>query len=91
MTTEHARWLGLAATALLLAGCEHDLVDMGGHPASSFGEANRQTMAAQIVDPDPQYEFLDPATSGDKAAQAIDRYRKGAVIKPDRVSSTTTR
>jgi type IV pilus biogenesis protein CpaD/CtpE len=90
MTTKPIRWLALAALPLL-AACEHDLVEMDGHPASTFGEANRQTMAAQVVDPDPQYEYLDPATSGEHAAQAIDKYRKGAVTKPERVSSTTVR
>ena len=80
-------WLAIAALPLL-AGCEHDLVDMGGHPASTWGEANRQTMAAQVIDPDPQYEFLDPATSADHAARAIERYRKGTVTKPERTSST---
>lgn len=90
MTINRAHLAVLAALPLL-AACEHDLVDMGGHPASSFGEANRQTMAAQVVDPDPQYEYLDPATSGEHAAQAIDRYRRNTVTKPERVSSTTTK
>ena len=80
-------WLAIAVLPML-AACEHDLVDMGGHPASTWGEANRQTMAAQVIDPDPQYEFLDPATSADHAARAIERYRKGTVTKPERTSST---
>lgn len=82
-----AKGAGLAAAlglAGLLAGCE----DGGIKSASAFGEANRQTMMAQVVDPDPQYEFLDPATSGEHAAQAIDRYRKGAVKQPEKVTST---
>lgn len=81
-------WLAIAVLPML-AACEHDLVDMGGHPASTFGEANRQTLAAQVIDPDPQYEFLDAATSADHAAQAIEKYRKGTVTKPERTSSTT--
>ena len=89
MITRPRLWLA-AALLPMLSACEHDLIDMGG-PASTFGEANRQTMAAQVVDPDPQYEYLDPATSGEHAAQAVERYRKGAVIRPERVSSTSTK
>lgn len=75
------------AGSALLTGCQYG---EGGEirSASTFGEANRQTMMAQVVDPDPQYEYLDPATSGDRAAQAIDRYRKGTVKQPDKVTST---
>lgn len=80
--------LGLALAALpLLAGCDYG-ADGVVKSASAFGEANRQTTMAQVVDPDPQYEYLDPATSADHAARAIDRYRNGAVKQPDKVTST---
>lgn len=82
-----AATLPLLAALPLLAGCEYG-ANGAVKSASAFGEANRQTMMAQVVDPDPQYEYLDPATSGDHAAQAIDRYRKGAVKQPDKVTST---
>ena len=85
MNIDRLTWLALAALPLL-AGCA---ADDGIASASAFGEANRQTFAAQIVDPNPQYEFLDPETSGDHAAQAIDRYRKGTVKQPERVRSTS--
>lgn len=85
MNTDRLGWV-LLASASLLAGCEHD--GLGARPASTFGEANRQTLAAQVIDPDPQYEYLDPATSGEHAAQAIDRYRKDKVKKPETVRST---
>lgn len=55
-----------------------------------LGAAKRATMAAQIIDPMPVYEYLDPPTSGENAAKAIDRYRKGAVKQPERVSSTAS-
>jgi hypothetical protein len=78
--------IGLAlGGATLLSGCEHVM----GEPANAmkFGEPNRVTMMAQVVDPDPQYD--EPmAGSGSSAAQAIDRYNKDAVKKPERVSST---
>ena len=80
-------WLALAALPLL-AGCETGMAGRG-EPASTFGEANRQTMLAQVVDPDPQYEFLDPETSAEHAAKAVERYRKDAVKKPERVKSTS--
>lgn len=82
------RVLGLLAALPLLAGCEHGFRDPNGE-LSTFGEANRQTMMAQVVDPDPQYD--EPlATSADHAAQATDRYHKDKVKKPDRVRSTVT-
>ena len=77
-----------ALLALLLTGCEHDFAGMGPPNAASFGEANRQTMMAQVVDPDPQYDTLIPPTSGERAGQAGERYRKDAVKVPDRVTST---
>lgn len=79
---------GLLALLPLLAACEHGAAGTGA-PASTFGEANRQTMAAQVIDPDPQYEYLDPATSAERAGKAIDRYRKGTVKRPERVRTTS--
>jgi hypothetical protein len=86
MNTDRARWLALAAIPLL-AACAHD---GAAPPASTFGEANRQTMLAQVIEPDTQYETLVAPSSAGKAAQAIDRYRRDAVKKPERVRSTTT-
>lgn len=79
--------IALLAGSLLLAGCEHN--QAASEPLSTFGEANRQTMAAQVVNPDPQYEYLDPETSGEHAAQAIERYRQDKVKKPESVRSTS--
>lgn len=73
--------------ASLLSGCQTGN-DGEIRSAAAFGEASRQTLMAQVVDPDPQYEYLDPATSGQHAAQAIDRYRNGAVKQPEKVTST---
>lgn len=55
---------------------------------TTIGEAKAITMRAQIIDPNPQYEYLDPMTSADHAAQAIARYRTDRVKKPERVRST---
>ena len=79
----------LAASSAALAGCSLSS-KTGKIEDTNFGEANKATFAAQVVDPDVEYEYLDPATSGEHAAQAIERYRKDAVKKPERVRSTTT-
>lgn len=80
---------GIAALAALvsLSGCAtYGSVGDGWHDKDGFGEANRQTMAAQVIDPDPQYD--EPmATSGDHAAQAIERYRTDSIKQPKRQSS----
>ncbi len=78
--------LALTAATLILSAC-----NQGGVMSASdnWGEANRQTMAAQIIDPAPEYDTINPTTSGDHAADAIDRYNKGAVKQPDRTSTST--
>lgn len=58
------------------------------NPVDNWGEANRQTMAAQIIDPTPVYDYAVPASSGDLAAKAIERYRTDKVKKPERVQTT---
>lgn len=74
---------------LALAGCaqthtgELETID----PAD-FGEANRQTYAAMVIDPDPQYD--EPlATSAEHAADAAERYRNDAVKQPDSIRTTS--
>lgn len=92
MNTDRIRRIARAAIPMLgalplLAACTDGLASTG-TPASSFGEANRQTMLAQVVDPDPQYDTLVPATSAQHAGQAADRYAADKVKKPERVRST---
>jgi hypothetical protein len=91
MSIDPVRRAALAAIAALplLSACEHDMAGIGG-PASTFGEANRQTMMAQVVDPDPEYEFRDPDTSAQHAADAVERYRRDEVKQPDSIRSTET-
>lgn len=74
-------------TAVLLAGagCTQSIYDQPGD--AQFGEANRQTMMAQVVDPDPVYTEPAPA-SGHLAAEAIQRYRDGEVKQPDTIRTT---
>lgn len=82
------RKFAVLIAAFALAGCAstHSLAS-GKIDPEAFGEANRQTYAAMIIDPDPQYE--EPLeTSGDHAAQAIERYRTDQVKQPETIRST---
>jgi len=56
----------------------------------NYGEANRQTFAAQIVDPMPTYQTVVPETSAAHAAMAIERYNTDKIKKPDRVNASST-
>ena len=85
MTIDYRR-LALIALLPALAACEHNYP---GPPASKFGDANRATLAAQVVDPDPQYDTLNPPTSGEKAGKAAERYRTDTVKKPASESTTS--
>jgi len=76
-----------ALATLTLAGCS-TTSPTGLVEDTRMGESVHMTMSAQVIDPDPQYEFLDPATSGEHAAQAVARYRADKVKKPERVRST---
>lgn len=84
MSTER-RALAISPLLLALTACETAFVDPN---ASEFGDANRLTLAAQVIDPDPQYDTLNPVTSGEHAGQAAERYRKDTVKQPERVRST---
>lgn len=74
----------------LLSACQNDrprgLPYMGG--ADNFGEANRVTMAAQVIDPEPVYDTAVPETFADHAGQAVERYRTDKVKKPDKVRTS---
>ncbi|WAT16712.1 hypothetical protein OZN62_07085 [Aurantiacibacter sp. MUD11] len=57
--------------------------------AAAFGEPNRQTMAAQVVNPEPEYDTLVPASSAEHAADAVERYNEGNVKEPNHIPSTS--
>lgn len=78
---------GLLLALPFLAGCA-SIPSVNEQPGdSTFGEANRQTMMAQVIDPDPVYD--EPmVSSGDHAAQAIERYRTDTVKQPDNIRTT---
>lgn len=78
---------GLASLAA--AGCTNtegrlDLTQ--GDP--TWGDANRATMAAQVIDPSPEYADPIPPTSAVNAVRAADAYREGQVEQPERISTT---
>ncbi|MEZ5681351.1 MAG: hypothetical protein R3E14_08635 [Erythrobacter sp.] len=86
MNTKTLRIALALATATMASACaDNSIFDRPGDAA--FGEANRQTMMAQVVNPEPVYEG-DMATSGDHAAQAVERYRTDNVKQPDTISTT---
>ena len=89
MNIDRPRWIGaiaLGGTAvLLLSGCETGMNTPPG--AASFGEPNRQTMMAQVIDPDPQYDAA-ATSSAEHAAQAVTRYRTDKVKQPVKTSTT---
>jgi hypothetical protein len=79
----------VTGTAILLSGCTSVAdKELMGFQDPSWGEANRQTMAAQVIDPDPQYDTAIPPTSATNAVSAIERYANGNVEQPDRISTS---
>ncbi|WP_341712984.1 hypothetical protein [Erythrobacter sp.] len=84
-TDKLLRW-ALVATLPLLAGCaDKSIFDAPGD--ASFGEANRQTMMAQVINPEPEYDG-EMVTSGEHAADAVERYRTDTVKQPDNIKTT---
>ena len=80
--TAAALALGLLAG---LAGCT-STGDLKLGAADNWGEANRQTFAAQIINPAPEYTEPFAPSSGAQAAQAIERYRTDKIKQPERQS-----
>lgn len=66
--------------ALAVAGCTPTDI--------TLGNSVRQTMAAQVVDPDPQYEDAIPTTDAAKTSAAVKRYRSDTVKQPDTIRTT---
>ena len=69
----------LAATAAVVAGCTQSQVQL----RPDHGLGLRSELAAQIANPEPEYErVLAPGYDGGRAALAQTRYRTGTVIQP---------
>ena len=74
----------MAATAALVFGAAACTSpgDLKMGQADNWGEANRQTFAAQIINPSPEYDTAVAPSSGEHAAQAVERYRTDKVKQP---------
>lgn len=82
MNIDHRRTAAAAALALLASACTPTDV--------TLGNAVRQTMAAQVVNPDPQYEDPIPTTDAAQSTGAVKRYRTDKVKRPDTIRTTDT-
>lgn len=89
MPIDFSQLTALTIASVLVAGCVSDGSDSMVSSVSNWGEANRQTMAAQVIDPNPVYDTAVPETSGDHAAKAIERYRTDKVKKPERIKTSS--
>lgn len=88
MASDRTRFgLALAAFAIVLTS---PAAAKKPKPAQTdnWGEAVRQTMSAQIIDPNPQYDSAVPVSNGERVSAATDRYRAGRVKQPDNVSAS---
>lgn len=83
MASDLARRLGPIALLALGACTGVDGMKLGIQQPDNFGEANRQTFVAQVIDPAPAYDEPMVGGNGDKAAQAIERYRTDKVKQPE--------
>lgn len=83
-----AKRLALPVAFLSLGACTQSMLTDGG-PTAEFGEPNRQTMAAQVINPDPDYDSVVPASSAARASEAVNRYEQDAIKEPPHVPSTS--
>ena len=89
MTIERKHILFGAVATLAVGACTNNDGRMDLTQADpSWGEANRATMAAQVIDPAPEYENPIPPTSASNAVRAADAYRAGEVEAVERISTT---
>lgn len=85
----NSKIIALAAISCVgLSGCAHSDKEFFGYQDPNWGEANRATMAAQVINPNPEYDTLVPETSAENAVNAVKRYRDGTVKQPERQSTT---
>jgi hypothetical protein len=83
-------------TVVLVAGCSSlgtTPADRAGgiSPDPAFGETTKYNAAVQIIDPDPVYAATDsqPGENGAVGAEAVKRYRTGAVKQVEQVSPSS--
>lgn len=78
------------STIALLAGFSVTVLSACTPYDAGLGENVKHNMAVQVINPDPQYTG-DPmeGSSGDRAAAAAERYRKGTVKEPVSIRTST--
>lgn len=76
-----------AAASVLMTGCASYGNTEGAYDPAAFGEANRQSYAAMVVNPEVAYTE-DLTGSAEEASDAVERYRNDTVKKPERPSTT---
>ena len=86
MNTKRMIVAGAAMLGLSACASTHNMD--GALDPEAFGEANRQSYAAMVVNPEPVYTE-EMTASADKAADAVKRYNDDAVKQPDPVTSTS--
>jgi hypothetical protein len=82
--------IAIGPAVLVMAGCAVNPVSGSYDPG--FGESIAYAKAIQTIDPDPVYaeDGAQPGDHGDKAAQAVKRYRTGEVMEVEAVQTTTS-
>lgn len=80
----------VCSAGLVLSACSIADKELIGYQDPGFGEANRATYAAMIVNPTPEYDTAIPETSAERAVAATDAYREGKVEQPERISTSET-
>lgn len=76
--------VALAALTLVAACTPTDRTSPG------FGDAVRQNIAAQVINPDPYpADAAAPEHDGERARDAVQRYREDRVKRPVSQSTTT--
>lgn len=78
--------LGLIALPALSGCATYHSNAAGKLDPADFGEANRQTYAAMIVNPDPEYD-TEMSGNAQQGTDAIERVREGQVKQPVKVST----
>jgi len=75
------RILSIALLGLAASACTPNDVTLGG--------AMKHDVAMQTIDPQPRYNGTEmEGGSGDHAASAMERYRKGTVKEPQTIKTT---
>ena len=75
------RILSIALLGLVTSACTPNDV--------TFGGAVKHNVAMQTIDPEPRYRgTVMEGGSGDHAASAMERYRKGEVKEPQTIKTT---